>query len=711
MATEADRRKAVADEQKVANRALREGNDLTKVMGQLLNENLKVAKKVNQELKDKAETINVQMKAQGDLLKTSQKLKTLDDRSAEIQQKIADGRDKQGKLTQGYNVHVLKGYKTQLDALAASRAQVKEEQIRRDVGLDAAQAMINGLEKVKGVISKIPIFGQSIAEGLGLSDDNIQKLQTNLVKVLSGSMNFSDIMEGVDDIDFKKIAGLAAGIGLAVGLTAAIVKSATKFSELTDNIGEQFGSLNVLGSDLQNSLNASTVEAQKLGFNQAEVLASTTMLSSEFGVSLEQAAGLSAQIADTAKATGLSVEEATKLTGELRIIGGLSQEQSAALIEGTNQLAKQAGVAPQAVLKDIAGSSETIATFTKQGGENLFEAAVQARMFGLNLDSVAKAARSTLDFESSISAEVEASVMLGKQLNLQKAREAALNKDLVGFQKEIKNQLGGIGDFNKLNVFQQESLAKALGMSVSEVAKLSSGTEKLSVAGALAAGGFDDLAGQEALSNLSKITNEVKALFTEALLLIGPEIDNIVSGFRTFLEESGGVTFLKDAFMSVANAIKLVIQYGPALVTMLAGVKAASLAMAIAQTIAAIAGSAAATPYLLGGGALIAAATVGAALYGAASLVPSFDTMSPGMANVVSGGPSNKAMAQIQGGEGVFNEKGLQDIVGNNNNQGGMIRVVEAVDNVQRAIKELTISTSVTSNQLNIVLDGGLGGD
>ena len=56
---------------------------------------------------------------------------------------------------------------------------------------------------------------------------------------------------------------------------------------------------------------------------------------------------------DTAKATGLSVDEVTKLTGELRIIAGLSQEQSEALIEGTAQLARQAGVAPQQVLKDI----------------------------------------------------------------------------------------------------------------------------------------------------------------------------------------------------------------------------------------------------------------------------------------------------------------------------------------------------------------------
>ena len=114
------------------------------------------------------------------------------------------------------------------------------------------------------------------------------------------------------------------------------------------------------------------------------------------------------------------------------------------------------------MLKDIAASSETVAKFTKGTGENLFEAAVIARQFGDNIDSVAKSARGVLDFESSIQAELEASVLLGQQINLQRARQLALNKDLVGFQDEIKNQLGDIGDFSELNVFQQEALAKAL---------------------------------------------------------------------------------------------------------------------------------------------------------------------------------------------------------------------------------------------------------
>ena len=38
-------------------------------------------------------------------------------------------------------------------------------------------------------------------------------------------------------------------------------------------------------------------------------------------------------------------------------------------------------------MKDIAGSSETIANFTKDGGKNIGDAAVQARRLGVSLDT------------------------------------------------------------------------------------------------------------------------------------------------------------------------------------------------------------------------------------------------------------------------------------------------------------------------------------
>ena len=166
-------------------------------------------------------------------------------------------------------------------------------------------------------------------------------------------------------------------------------------------------------------------------------------------MNVDQAAQLSSKVFDTSKAIGLSAAEGANLFGVLTQTANLSAEQAESLAEGAFQLARQAGVAPVAVLQDIASSAEEVALFTEDGGENIAEAAVQARQLGLSLSTTAKVAEGLLDFENSIRAEQEASVLIGRQLNLQRARELALNNDIAGATKEIVNQLGSEAEFNE----------------------------------------------------------------------------------------------------------------------------------------------------------------------------------------------------------------------------------------------------------------------
>lgn len=232
---------------------------------------------------------------------------------------------------------------------------------------------------------------------------------------------------------------------------------------------------------------------------------------------------------------------------------------------------------------------------------------------GVSLSTTAKVAEGLLDFENSITKEVEASVLIGRQLNFQKARELALSGDIAGATKDIVKQLGSEVEFNKLNLIQRKALADSIGVSVSELSKMVGQTDKLTLSGAMAAGSFDDLTGQQALSNLSKITNEVKALFSEALILIGPEIENLAEKFKIWIDESGGVAALKEMFLSLAKGIATVIQYTPHLISLMVGLKVASIATAIAVASLASAKSAAAAPWTMGTSALVAAASIVAA--------------------------------------------------------------------------------------------------
>ena len=131
------------------------------------------------------------------------------------------------------------------------------------------------------------------------------------------------------------------------------------------------------------------------------------------------------------------------------------------------------------------------------------ENALEAGDIASNAVTTAKIAEGLLDFESSIANEVEASVLIGRQLNFQKARELALNNDIAGATAEVVKQLGSEEEFNALNVIQRKALADSIGVSVSEMAKLVSGTEKLTLQSALAGTNFDDLVGHKKFSRIN----------------------------------------------------------------------------------------------------------------------------------------------------------------------------------------------------------------
>ena len=96
-------------------------------------------------------------------------------------------------------------------------------------------------------------------------------------------------------------------------------------------------------------------------------------------------------------------------------------------------------------------------------------------MFSKNLwiylSKVECVAEGILDFQSSLTAEIEASMLLGRRVNFQKARELALNNDIEGAMAAVVDQLGSSEEFNKLNVIQRKALASAIGVSVDQLAK------------------------------------------------------------------------------------------------------------------------------------------------------------------------------------------------------------------------------------------------
>jgi hypothetical protein len=468
--------KKLAEAQKIANDAIKEGNDLTRTFGALLKANIKDAKHITVEIKSASNIIQRQLKDKKDDLKISDKIASLKSKTINVEKDIS----KISKQIADYN----------------------------DIGHTAISEKLNtqkkGLEAEK--------------EGLSLE------------------LKREEILESI----VEKVKKIAEAISVA-GIFAGLIAAAKKFGDSIDKIGESFGSLDVMGGKFQADLLRSSVEATKLGGGIGDVAAITSTLASNFGMNVDEAAKLSSKVFDTSKAIGLSSEEAANLFGSLTQTANLSAEQAESLAEGAFQLARQNGVAPSAVMKDIAGSSEEIASFTKDGGNNIAEAAVQARKMGLSLSTTAKISEGLLDFESSITKEVEASVLIGKQLNFQKAREFALSGDIAKATQEVVKQVGSEAEFNKLNVIQRKALADSIGVSVSEMAKLVGQSDKLSLSGAMAGKNFEDLLGEEGISNISELTGQFQALGASLVNTLGPALMMVLKPLNAIFEVFGKV--------------------------------------------------------------------------------------------------------------------------------------------------------------------------
>ena len=150
----------------------------------------------------------------------------------------------------------------------------------------------------------------------------------------------SNLMDSGKRMQTLKMGALGLG-GILVGV---IIKAVTGFSKKIDQIGESFGFMTNKNKEFRNNLIDSGNEAIMIGKNLGDVVAVTSQLSSEFGLTLKESQGIASSVLDTAVATGISNDEAGKLFGTFMQIGNLTAKQAEDLIESTAQLAAQSGV-------------------------------------------------------------------------------------------------------------------------------------------------------------------------------------------------------------------------------------------------------------------------------------------------------------------------------------------------------------------------------
>jgi|TARA_R110000744_G_scaffold103485_1_gene198332 hypothetical protein len=379
--------------------------------------------------------------------------------------------------------------RTQIDlseqAEQAIRGQITNQGVNKEI-LDQQVAAAEELDS----LGSNKLFGtlSNIAKAI----PGVQGLTKGFDKAAEASKKIgADVLQ--KKLEDGKDASLSMGEALSVGFKGAVAGA--------NELMKAFGPIAIIGKVFQGMMKADksageiakglNISAKEAGKLSGEML-KASRTSNELGVTYDgQKHALKAINAELGTSTAISAKTLATFS-KMENIAGMTQEEmmgigklSFATGKDMEKMtgeflaqAKSASLKHGVLLNEkklMADISKVSAATTLSLGKNpkaIAEAVATAKSLGMEMSKIEGIADSLLDFESSIENEMQAELLLGRDLNLEKARTAALNNDMATVAEEIAKQAGNAADFGKLGRIEQQALAAAVGMSREELAQM-----------------------------------------------------------------------------------------------------------------------------------------------------------------------------------------------------------------------------------------------
>ena len=442
------------------------------------------------------------------------------------------------------------------------------DQQRLDIA--AAQSKVSQMNGVNQQETKALLTDQ--LSSMGKQFDTLENMNDaygdrgDLADELTDKLNFfqkgwEDVKQKIGDAwsvikanPIKSVMGLLAVGVMAVGKhLIGIVKGAVAMQKEL-GVGAGFA------MDLDSATREAAAGSFMYGESVEDVRARAGALVEEWGVINEETKNSITAANDLERMYGVSTSSAAQIAAMMESTSSSTKDVLLKDMAGEMESIQKSGVPVGKIMEEVAGDTDFFAGHMKDGGKNIIKAAAFAKKLGMSMSTISGAAESLLDFESSINAEMEASVLLGRSVNMERARELAFAGDLEGMQKEIMKQVGSEADFARMNVVQREALAEAAGLTLTDLSKMVAAEEKLMTMSA------EDLAqqkqNQKVTNNIQKIWQAVvgvfQTLYQKFITPMGKKFMEImsISGDMTGEFELG-----KDAIEALSAYIEPIFQW------------------------------------------------------------------------------------------------------------------------------------------------------
>lgn len=329
----------------------------------------------------------------------------------------------------------IKGASMAGDALGS--AMGKAGGMIKGLSEDSSDFMTNLTAPINDMIGKIPIVG-------GL----LSGLMTFWVSIL-------DLIIGVDDRIFK--------LGKQIGLTAQ------ESRKLNDSFK--------ISADRLKDAYITSIEFYESQVELSKVTGLNNIISEE---NLETNYKLK-------EFAGMELESRAKLLEIFRMTGYSTSEIAKKIAGQVGNFSKLTGISFnfQAILKEASAQSGRLGLMFSKYPEKVTQTLMTVKALGLEMKQLEAIGDNILDFESSIAKEFEVQTLLGKEINLNRARDLVQNNKLEEAALEISKQLNmSSEEFLKLKRLEADSIADLMGLNRDSFADMLRQQELLSKVGA-----------------------------------------------------------------------------------------------------------------------------------------------------------------------------------------------------------------------------------
>jgi hypothetical protein len=395
---------------------------------------------------------------------------------AAIGDKGSEFGDQTNKLTE-VQFSLLELYQEQLSILREEN-EAMEEASRRAKNIEASMGGVGtAFEGIEGVMDKLGLGSLSKKMGFAKAQADMKELAAEITDGGDRSATLGEKFK-IAGAGIKSMASsLASAFGpmaIALIVITQIVKAFKALDEQSGKLAKSMGisyneavNLNAEFRDMASNYGDSLVTSKDIAESQSK-------LNELFGTGVKFSGEMAAEFSSVQKRLDLS-DEAMKLFTKNQLISGKSIKTQLKDVNATTLKMNEQyglGLSFKQVQEGISKASNAVQLTNKGNVKELTKAVFAAKNLGVEMSKVEAISNSLLDFESSIASELEAELLLGKDINLETARQAALQGDVAKVADEVMKNKAIMNAFDTKNVIAQEAAAKALGMNRDELADM-----------------------------------------------------------------------------------------------------------------------------------------------------------------------------------------------------------------------------------------------